>query len=163
MKKCSKCNKEYSLKEFHKKYGKPISMCKYCSKEYQHFHYMKHREERKEKVKQYRLNNPEKMKIQYEKRRKNPEEKLRNIDRCLRNSPHGVGLDRKKRLLEAQKNQCFICDYEFKSITEAKVDHDHISGMIRGILCNKCNSILGYAKDNINILQGAIDYLDNSV
>ena len=39
------------------------------------------------------------------------------------------------------------------------VDHCHSSGVIRGILCNPCNMMLGKAKDNTNTLQNAITYL----
>ena len=39
------------------------------------------------------------------------------------------------------------------------VDHDHITGSNRGLLCTNCNFLLGYAKDNIFILINAIQYL----
>lgn len=39
------------------------------------------------------------------------------------------------------------------------VDHDHVTGTIRGLLCSKCNTLLGMAKDNIAILENAIKYL----
>jgi len=39
------------------------------------------------------------------------------------------------------------------------VDHCHVSGKIRGLLCFHCNSSLGKMKDSVEILQNAIDYL----
>jgi DNA-directed RNA polymerase subunit RPC12/RpoP len=39
------------------------------------------------------------------------------------------------------------------------VDHCHKSEKLRDLLCHQCNSFLGHAKDNIEILQRAIDYL----
>lgn len=39
------------------------------------------------------------------------------------------------------------------------VDHDHLTGLKRGILCNACNLALGYAKDSIRNLQSLIGYL----
>lgn len=40
------------------------------------------------------------------------------------------------------------------------VDHDHNNGKVRGFLCNQCNFLLGAAKDNVNILQSSILYLN---
>lgn len=40
------------------------------------------------------------------------------------------------------------------------VDHDHETGEVRGMLCLKCNSALGYADDSKERLQSLIHYLD---
>lgn len=78
----------------------------------------------------------------------------------------GITLNDYNKKLEEQNNTCAICknletsrDNRTKLIKNLSVDHDHQSGKVRGLLCGKCNSILGLAKDNINILQSAIDYL----
>jgi Recombination endonuclease VII len=39
------------------------------------------------------------------------------------------------------------------------VDHNHKTKKFRGILCNSCNSILGFSKDQIKVLNSAILYL----
>lgn len=40
------------------------------------------------------------------------------------------------------------------------VDHDHKTGMVRGILCARCNhDILGHARDEIEFFERAIEYL----
>lgn len=39
------------------------------------------------------------------------------------------------------------------------IDHDHESGLLRGMLCHNCNLIIGHAKDNVNTLHRAIKYL----
>ena len=39
------------------------------------------------------------------------------------------------------------------------VDHCHASGKVRGVLCNSCNNILGHARDNIDVLKSAAEYL----
>ena len=39
------------------------------------------------------------------------------------------------------------------------VDHDHLTGKIRALLCSRCNTMLGMVDDNPEIIQGLIDYL----
>jgi len=51
--------------------------------------------------------------------------------------------------------ECTIC----KAETFRVVDHCHTTGEIRGFICSACNSMLGYAKDNIKTLEAAIKYL----
>lgn len=66
--------------------------------------------------------------------------------------------------LEMFKNQNGRCKICKRSQTELKrslaVDHCHKSGKIRGLLCMKCNTILGLAADNVEILTEAIKYLN---
>ena len=39
------------------------------------------------------------------------------------------------------------------------IDHDHTTGEVRGLLCNKCNCFIGLADENIDVLTSAIAYL----
>lgn len=65
------------------------------------------------------------------------------------------------RDMEAQQGGvCKIC---LKPPTKSKkflsVDHDHKTGKVRGLLCNRCNSGIGYFKDNTSLMLTAISYL----
>ena len=42
------------------------------------------------------------------------------------------------------------------------MDHDHITGQFRGVICRFCNTGLGSFKDSVNYLTRAIEYLQNS-
>lgn len=62
-----------------------------------------------------------------------------------------------RRLLVEQDRRCAICG---KLVDESGCwDHDHESGMTRGILCKPCNLVLGNADDNDSILERAAAYL----
>ena len=64
--------------------------------------------------------------------------------------------DIRRALRDAQGNMCAIC-----GATELPlfVDHDHTSGLVRGLLCHYCNIGLGGFKDDPARLQSAIRYL----
>lgn len=40
------------------------------------------------------------------------------------------------------------------------VDHDHTSGLVRGLLCTRCNMLLGFSLDNPSVLLRAAEYLE---
>lgn len=63
------------------------------------------------------------------------------------------------KMLASQDNKCAICGKEFSDSKKPCIDHDHITDEIRGLLCNKCNLLLGHAEDSIHILASAIKYL----
>jgi hypothetical protein len=74
-------------------------------------------------------------------------------------SRYGITLFKKKTMFFNQNNGCDICKKEL-SLKYTVVDHCHITGKVRGLLCNSCNSVIGFAKDSTNILKSAILYLD---
>lgn len=69
---------------------------------------------------------------------------------------YGISLTDYMSLLSVQDNRCAACRNLEK---ELLVDHDHDTGKVRGLLCQRCNSVIGLAGDNPHILQCAIDYL----
>jgi hypothetical protein len=53
---------------------------------------------------------------------------------------------------------CFICGKPPTKLRLA-VDHDHKTGLARGLLCWACNRAIGAFRDNADSLQRAVDYL----
>lgn len=61
----------------------------------------------------------------------------------------------------SQLENCEICGKSKKeNEKELAIDHCHISGKIRGLLCSTCNSGIGLLRDDINILKKATEYLE---
>jgi hypothetical protein len=56
---------------------------------------------------------------------------------------------------------CCICENKCPSKRRLAVDHDHSNGIVRGLLCINCNKGLGNFKDNVELLNTAINYLTN--
>ena len=76
---------------------------------------------------------------------------------------YGITIEKYNEMLNSQSNRCLICNNEFKPIKDTYIDHNHITGKVRGLLCIKCNSGIGYFKDNIEKLKLAIKYLEEKL
>jgi hypothetical protein len=73
---------------------------------------------------------------------------------------YGLSLEEYDAILEFQKNCCAICLLDFSTDPKTPhVDHDHVTGEVRAILCHHCNLMLGNAGDHAGILSAAIGYL----
>ena len=64
-------------------------------------------------------------------------------------------------MLEKQGGGCAICGSLTNGGRAMAVDHDHVTGAIRGLLCMHCNLGLGQFRDEPALLQAAIHYLGN--
>jgi len=63
-------------------------------------------------------------------------------------------------MIRAAGNRCEICRTRFEAKDWNRVvDHHHDTKRVRGILCRRCNLLLGHAKESVRILEGAIAYL----
>ena len=69
---------------------------------------------------------------------------------------YSLSIERYTALLTAQNGRCVGCGVEKDNLA---VDHDHVSGKIRGLLCNHCNIALGYVKDSQETLKNLAEYL----
>lgn len=76
---------------------------------------------------------------------------------------YGLSLKQYDVLVEQQNGVCAICkrsDVVRAGSNRLFVDHCHKFGHVRGLLCYKCNTILGHAGDNATILRRAAVYLE---
>ena len=72
-----------------------------------------------------------------------------------RGAHRNVISDEALKSLKATVLECVICGVEEKLV----VDHDHITGKVRGMLCNHCNRGLGHFRDDPTLLEFAAQYL----
>ena len=79
-------------------------------------------------------------------------------DRKLRRE-YGITLEEYRDRLRSQGYRCAICGTDDAGWRDFDVDHDHETGMVRGILCSGCNTLLGRARDSVRILLAAAHYL----
>lgn len=49
-----------------------------------------------------------------------------------------------ERLKSEQDNKCAICSTDSPARNRFHVDHDHFTGVVRGLLCSRCNGALGW-------------------
>ena len=65
-----------------------------------------------------------------------------------------------EKLRTEQKDNCALCGNPFTAVNPIDIDHDHNTGLIRGLLCRKCNSGLHYFEDS-DYMRKALSYLQN--
>jgi hypothetical protein len=75
---------------------------------------------------------------------------------------YGIDLNYMRNMYVTQGGVCAICRLPFRTRKEMHIDHDHSTGVVRGILCKHCNTGLGLFKDKIDNLIVAIEYLKRS-
>jgi adenine-specific DNA methylase len=62
-------------------------------------------------------------------------------------------------MFKAQDGKCAVCRKEQARAFD--VDHDHVTGMVRGLLCTSCNRMIGHAGDSSARLKAAAKYLQS--
>jgi hypothetical protein len=72
---------------------------------------------------------------------------------------YGLTLQQIDDIRLSQDNQCAICSQVFIPASVMRVDHDHATGKVRGLLCNRCNVALGIFGDTIQGVERVIEYL----
>lgn len=137
-KQCQKCKIAHPVKSFTRNARNKDNLstwCKQCRAEYAKF---------------YRAMNKEKIK-----------RKQRDI---RYKESYGISLEDYDKILEKQGNKCACCGSTEASKSPGKwanfcVDHCHLTGKVRGLLCNSCNIGIGKLGDNLDGVLNAVSYL----
>jgi len=114
----------------------PVSLAH--RRQYNKTYYARHRERLNAQQKEYR------------------KQHIRQIhDRHLQTT-YGITLTEYGEKIRAQNGRCAICEQPDPALG---VDHDHRTGVVRELLCGRCNSMLGFADDNVDLLSAAAAYV----
>lgn len=142
---CLVCGKEKYFKEYpryknKKGIHKLLNVCKSC---------------RAIQKKEYNNKNIDKIRNYHKKFALQNKDIVKN--RELKNK-YKITLEQYNNMLIKQKGVCAICKTNLNK-KALSVDHCHSTGKVRGLLCHNCNMGLGTFKDNMFILQEALNYL----
>jgi len=149
---CSKCKKELPVTEYFKSGKYPSGKdkirgdCKSCAAKDTANWRIKNRSEYNNYAAMWRSKNPGRQHKNEIKRR------------------YGLSITQYEQMLLEQNYRCKICQKQHKpEINRGRlyVDHNHATGSVRGLLCGKCNVVLGNLDDRVDLLQKAIEYLNS--
>jgi hypothetical protein len=158
---CCRCKESKNLSEFtnnsyNKKDGKD-HYCRPCKSIVKKETYQKDHEKIKKQVHESYRRNKDKCIL----RAKNYRIKNRDkVNAQKRFSVLGVTAEQYKTMLTKQESKCAICGiHSDKLKVQLSVDHNHNTGQIRELLCNRCNTALGLLRENLDLFKKSITYL----
>jgi hypothetical protein len=84
-------------------------------------------------------------------------------DDCYKLRNYNINKEEYNQLFIEQKGCCAICDISQVDIKQRLcVDHCHITGLVRGLLCHNCNLGIGNLKDSVDLFKKTINYLNKA-
>ena len=74
---------------------------------------------------------------------------------------YGITMAQYRALWLSQKGVCAICRKPERTARNRllTIDHDHVSGQVRGLLCSQCNQAIGLLGDSPKIIEAAALYV----
>lgn len=153
MKKCCECKKTLEFKEFNKSSSTKDGHQNWC------------RPCQKLKYSEYRKSHPEitgaRWKRYYQRHKDRMIKRTRSYEKSLgeeeyikrwktynKNSKftrYGLSESEYNQMLKEQEQKCGMCEklFDKNKPRSIHIDHDHATGQVRGILCDRCNLFLG--------------------
>ena len=71
---------------------------------------------------------------------------------------YGITIDEYDQMMMDQAGKCALCGYIPSPRRKLAVDHDHITGQVRGLLCHWCNKYMGWLGDTPDKLRRVLAY-----
>jgi hypothetical protein len=165
VKRCNVCGELKPLEDFYKAAGMRDGHrndCKSCNLAARAAKYADNPAPYIARVKKWQQENAERLNAYHREYRKRPERKARERETYLLRK-YGIKVEDYDRRLEEQGGVCAICKEARPEERTLHVDHDHVTGKIRGLLCFRCNNAIGDLRDDIELVFRMLDYLDRDL
>ena len=143
MKTCSKCNVDQPLSEYHKSSvhkGGHNPQCRTCYNQARKKNY-----------------DPEKDRARAKAWYKRNRQKVREKQMLYK---YGLTTEQYSKMVADQQNKCKICEKKMTGVREPAIDHCHVSGNVRDLLCANCNAAIGLLQDDPEIIKNAARYVE---
>jgi hypothetical protein len=85
--------------------------------------------------------------------------KRTNARRSFLKVKYGISLEDYDAMLARQGGVCAACKNKKRRSERLCVDHCHVTGKVRGLLCRNCNVGLGLFRDDADLVEAAAAYL----
>jgi hypothetical protein len=158
---CKDCGELKPLDQFYKSAGMRDGHrndCKTCNLAEKRRRYAADPAKYKAFVKRWQQANNERLNAYRREHNARPERKRALRDGYYRRK-FGISADEFDELLDKQGGGCAICRKRPERDASLHLDHDHETGVVRGILCLSCNQGIGKFRDDAGLLERAAAYL----
>lgn len=115
--------------------------CSICDRETRRRYHARHEVQEQRRLRDYGRANPDKKRDQHLRRK------------------YGITLESYRSMLAEQDGRCAACGVKASLV----VDHCHRTGVVRALLCDRCNRMIGHAGENPEYLRRLADWLDTVV
>jgi RNA polymerase subunit RPABC4/transcription elongation factor Spt4 len=79
---------------------------------------------------------------------------------------YGITVEEHNRLMAESRGLCAICGQPETRTYRGRVkvlavDHNHVTGKVRGLLCHNCNTMIAMSREQCGVLIRATEYLNS--
>jgi hypothetical protein len=157
---CKVCKTEKGDSDFTRT-GAKRSQCRDCVRAYSQKYYATHKARLNQRNTEWVKGNRDR---RLDHLRKYQRENASRVARASRQShllrKYGLSVCDYEAACERASHACEICGETCPTGTRLSVDHDHMTGSLRGLLCRWCNAGLGHFRDDPTRLAAAVAYLN---
>lgn len=155
MKVYTQCKQELPAESFYRRGAGLRSECKGCAKAMTASWYAKNGETARAKVRDWSARNSDRVRAyrQANRRKSYLQESRRK---------YGITPEWFEARMAEQGEACATCQRPFcwdDKQTKPHIDHCHATGKVRGVLCNRCNTVLGLVGDQAELLNSLAGYV----